>query len=368
MQSKIVLQRSQDHTGPAGSFRLAAIGAGLLAVGGYAQAHTFCAYNSAQLRSALTAVGSGGVYNTEDNTIYVMGGKHHTDGQEFHYESADPHTLNIIGAGTQTCEVTLQKAALTVLDGDDKSRVFEVHSSKGAVLFQYLTIQHGRVGKNERGGGLLMNDIEGENGQPLINLVIIRHNHAYIDGGFYVGNGGSGGIDFLNNLVVDNSADVADGAGEIINNGSGTRINSNTFAKNTVVHNPAQAIGGLYLHTATQDTLSDNIFWNNSGFDLKSDIATLVDNDCGSDFNTPAAGSMGNLQVAPHFVGPNNFRLSASSPLLGIGTLNPPGGYLSGVDIRGKPRTVNNRVDLGAYERGAADTDTDEDVDPDEAD
>jgi hypothetical protein len=326
----------------------------------------FCVFNAAQLRAALADVSDGGVYNAEDNTIYISGGTHHTDGKEFFYSSTDPHTLDIIGMGTQTCGVTKQKAALTILDGDDKSRVFESHSTQGAVLLQFLTIQHGNVGKNEHGGGLLMNDLVGDNGQPLVNLVIIRDNHAYIDGGFLIGDGGNYGIDFLNNLVVRNSADVADGGGGIVNtgaNGTGTRINSNTFADNTVVHHAASAIGGLYVHTATPDTMSNNIFWGNSGYDVKSDIAALVDNDYGSDFNPPAAGSSGNLQVNPHFVGPSNFRLSASSALLGMGTLNPPGGYLSGIDIRANPRIVNGKIDIGAYERQAKTTNTDDSAD-----
>jgi hypothetical protein len=344
--------------------RATLVGGCLLAVGGVAQAHTFCASNATQLRAALADASDGGVYNAEDNTIYISGGTHHTNGQEFLFSSTDPHTLNIVGTGTQACAVIKQRASLTILDGDDKSRVFETHSTRGAVLFQYLTIQHGNVGKNEHGGGLLMNDLVGDNGQPLVNLVIIRDNHAYIDGGFLIGNGGNFGIDFLNNLVVRNSADVADGGGGIVydgTNGSGTRINSNTFADNKVVQHPADEIGGLYVHTVTPDTMSDNIFWNNSGFDVKSDIAALVDNDYGTDFNVPGAGSSGNLQVNPHFVGTANFRLSASSPLLGMGTVNPPGGYLSGIDIRAKIRTVNGLVDIGAYERQAGANSTDDD-------
>jgi hypothetical protein len=344
--------------------RTAILGGCLLAFGGQAWAHTFCATNAAQLRAALADVSDGGAYNAEENTIYISGGTHHTNGKEFFYSSTDPHTLNIIGTGEQACGVIEQKASLTILDGDDKSRVFETHSTRGAVLFQYLTIQHGNVGENEHGGGLLMNDLVGDNGQPLVNLVIIRDNHAYIDGGFLIGNGGNFGIDFLNNLVVRNSADIADGGGGIVYdgaNGTGTRINSNTFADNKVVHHPAGEVGGLYVHTATPDTMSNNIFWNNSGFDVKSDIAALVDDDYGTDFSAPAAGSSGNLQVNPHFVGPANFRLSASSPLLGMGTLNPPGGYLSGIDIRAKPRTVNGTVDIGAYERQAGASSTDDD-------
>ncbi len=339
--------------------RSAILGGCLFAFGGYAHAHTFCVYNTNQLRAALAASGDGGAYASEDDTIYISGGTHHTHGTEFFYSSTDPHTLNIIGMGTQTCEVTLQKAILTRLDGDGKSRVFETHSTQGAVLFQYLTIQNGRVGPNESGGGLSMNSHAGDNGQPLVSLVIFRGNHAGFGGGFAIGNGGNFGIDFQNNLVAGNSADYNDGAGEIVYSGVdgyGTRIVSNTFVGNTVGHQPANAIGGLYLQTATGDTLSNNIFWHNSGYDLDSGGAALLDNDYGSDASTPGPGSSGNLQVNPQFVGPANFRLSATSPLLGIGALNPPGAYISGIDIRAKPRVVNDKIDLGAYERQQSDS------------
>jgi len=332
----------------------AMLGACAFACAGQVSAHTFCAANSAQLRAALSAVSDGGAYANEDDTINIAGGTHHTDGQEFFYSSTSAHVLNIIGTGTPNCGFIAQKASLTILDGDDKSRVFETHSTRGAVLFQFLTIQNGHVGANESGGGLSMNAFTGDNGQPLVNLVIIRDNHAGFGGGFLIGNGGDYGIDFGNNLVVRNSADFNAGAGEIINNGSngtGTRIISNTFTKNTVGQSPASAVGGLYLHTVTHDTLSNNIFWNNSGYDVKSDIAALVDNDYDTDFNAPAAGSSGNHHLDPQFVGPANFRLAATSPLLGIGTLNPPGGYLSGIDIDANVRVVNGKIDLGAFER-----------------
>jgi hypothetical protein len=40
-----------------------------------------------------------------------------------------------------------------------------------------------------------------------------------------------------------------------------------------------------------------------------------------------------------------------TSPLLGQGTLTPAGGLFT-IDLEGHPRTFNNTIDMGAYERG----------------
>ena len=157
----------------------------------------------------------------------------------------------------------------------------------------------------------------------------------------------------MNNFVIRNSADTDFGGGEIYNvssSSTGTRVNSNTFAQNTAINNPATGIGGLALISETSDTMSNNISRDNSGFDLYSDTVRLVDNDYDVDLATLGRVRRGNHHVGPQFVGPTNFRLSAQSPLLKIGT-RTPGGSIPGVDIDAKPRTVNTKLDLGAYER-----------------
>ena len=163
----------------------ALFGTGAVASCNQAQAHITCANNAAQLRAALASAGDGGVYSNEDNTIYIAGGTHHANGNPFFYSSTTLHALSIIGTGSQQCAVINQDASTTILDGDNLSRVFETHSSRGAVMFQYLTVQNGNA-ENEIGGGLSMNADDGENGQSLVNLVIIRDNHARVAGGFSI--------------------------------------------------------------------------------------------------------------------------------------------------------------------------------------
>ena len=170
-----------------------------------------------------------------------------------------------------------------------------------------------------------------------------------------IGLNGSSTLQFENNLIIDNSADVADGAGEIVDDGSGANIINNTFAQNTVTNMPGSATGGLYFYVGSAtspppDTMSNNIFWGNSGYDLAT-IAVLVDNDFGSDRNIIDPTSSGNVNVDPRFSSPADFHLLPTSPLLGFGTLTPTGG-LPSVDIEGHPRSYNGQVDLGAYERG----------------
>jgi len=57
------------------------------------------------------------------------------------------------------------------------------------------------------------------------------------------------------------------------------------------------------------------------------------------------------LSVDPQFSGPGDFHLQPTSPLLGAGTLTPPGN-LPTIDIEGLARSYNGFVDMGAYERG----------------
>lgn len=98
------------------------------------------------------------------------------------------------------------------------------------------------------------------------------------------------------------------------------------------------------------DTMSNNIFWNNSGYDLDT-AAVLVDNDVSSEQSTIDPTSSGNVDVDPQFSSSTDFHLAPTSPLLNQGTLTPTGG-LPTIDIEGNPREYLNKVDMGAYQHG----------------
>jgi hypothetical protein len=59
-------------------------------------------------------------------------------------------------------------------------------------------------------------------------------------------------------------------------------------------------------------------------------------------------GIKGNISANPKFVGPTNFELKNDSPAVNAGTTSAPD--LPKRDFAGKPRIVNGKIDMGAYE------------------
>jgi hypothetical protein len=322
-------------------------------------AHTFCVGNEAALQTALTAASDGGANANEDNTIQIVIGTYYTTNNgnaEFYYNNqTTARKLDINGGYNSNCSIITLNPVLTILDGSGATRAFESESN-GDVSLRYLTFQNGSVGTNESGAGVLMNLISNGNGPVIFDQNIVRNNHtAFYDGGISIVVNGSGTLQFENNLIVGNSADSDDGAGSISDQGTGANVINNTFAQNTVTNNPAPQIGGLFFYASSAnspppDTMSNNIFWDNSGSDLATS-AVLVDNDFSSDQETMDPTSSGNVYADPRFSSSTDFHLLPTSPLLGQGTLTPTGG-LPTIDIEGHPRSYNGQVDLGAYERG----------------
>jgi hypothetical protein len=338
---------------------LAVLAACLLIAAASVQAHTFCAGNAAAIQAALSAASDGGANDNENNTIQIVIGTHYTadnGNAEFYYNNqTTARKLDVNGGYNSDCSIITENPALTILDGGGATRAFESESN-GDVSLRYLTFQNGSVGTNEVGGGVLMNGGNALNTGPVIfDQNVVRNNKTtnQIAGGFYILLNGSSTLQFDNNLVVGNSADN-DGAGYIADSGGGgANIINNTFAQNTVTTMLGPAIGGFELvsvNSPPPDTLSNNISWGNSVYDLSAS-AVLVDNDYGLNFETPDASSSGNVSVDPNFSSSTDFHLSPTSSLLGMGTLTPTGG-LPTIDIEGHPRSYNGHVDLGAYERG----------------
>jgi FlaG/FlaF family flagellin (archaellin) len=345
------------------SFAFQLLYAALIAMGASlaAHAHTFCAGSEPAIQAALDAASDGGANDNENNTIRIVIGTYDTadnNNAEFLYVNrTTARVLDINGGYNSDCSVITENPALTILDGGGATRVFESKSASGDVSLRFLTFQNGSTDTNDYGAGLLMNCCVGDNGPVIVDQNIIRDNHATSgSGGFQIYLGGSGTLQFENNLVVGNSAGAGNGAGEISADGGGVNIINNTFTQNTVTNMPESKIGGLGFDfsTATSpppDTMSNNIFWGNSGYDLQTS-AVLVDNDVGSNFGAPDPTSILIVSVDPQFSSSTDFHLLPTSPLLGMGTLTPAGG-LPTIDVEGHSRaSLTNTVDIGAYERG----------------
>src|SRR5450432_2127493 len=305
-------QPTRSHAMRCFTFQL--LSATLLAMGASlaADAHTFCAGNASAIQAALDAASDGGANDNENNTIQIVVGTHYTannGNMEFSYSNqTTAGVLDINGGYNSDCSVITENPALTILDGGGATQVFESESASGDVSLRFLTFQNGSIGIGS-GAGVLMNGNSGQNGPIIIDQNIIRDNHATdFGGGFFIALGGSGTLQFENNLVIGNSAGRNSGAGIIIDSGGGANIINNTFAQNT-----ASALGGLNFQVSTAtspppDTMSNNIFWGNSSDDLQTS-AVLVDNDVGSNGDTPDPTSTGNVSVDPRFSSSTDFHL-----------------------------------------------------------
>ena len=346
MQTTIVCSHPQIRA-------LAISALALLTVSGLAQANTFCVATAQQLQDALTASSDGGMYHNETNTILLIQGTYTTGAATgngpFHYSNSTIGVrININGGLDATCTTQTPKASLTVLDGNHASQVLTIHSADGRVFVDTLTIQNGESSLD--GGGLSINASLGDNSSAYVFDTIIQNNHTTnYGGGFIVDAAGSGHfLELLNNLIAGNSADLGDGAGELVGNGSETFISNNTVSQNTTT--AMGGTGGLSpCNGGAICVVYNNIFWNNTNFGLylSSTNADVEYNDYGTLGGLTPATSQGNVSVAPKFVNANggNFHLAGDSPLLGF---SPK--LLGGFDLDGNPYPSAGKSDLGAYE------------------
>ena len=322
----------------------------LLADEGVARAHERCVSTAAQLRGALLDVSDGGLYNNgELNSIHLVQGVYLTNGAPFQYlNSGARGPLTIDGGYDAGCTTQSRKAALTVLDGNHVTQVLKIFSANTEVDVAWLTIQNGET--DQGGAGLAVNAGIGGNSSVSIVDDIIQNNHTtYFNGGVDVFAGGSGHFLLLqNNLIVGNSADLGDGAGNAgANGGSVTGIFDNTITQNTTP-NPGHS-GGLNCGGSGRCSVINNIFWNNTnyGLYLGSSNADVEYNDYGTLGGSIPDTSQGNLSVAPKFVSANggDFHLAGDSPLLGASAL-----FYGTMDVDGNAYPRRGKSDLGAYE------------------
>jgi hypothetical protein len=313
---------------------------------------TVCVTNATDLQTALNnATGS-----TETTFIEIARGTYNVTAQlVFYAMAADQGQLDVTGGYNSDCSAQIKNPALTVLDGGGVTGVLRLYSV-GGLSVRYLTVQNGyfSIDDGNDNAGLF---VKSEGGSIFVDYNIIRNNVGADDVGLkvIVDTGSTSALHVDGNLIVDNTAINQLGAGFIINSGAGNAyITNNTVANNVSQRTDAGPLGGFEIGAGTgSTTLSNNIFYGNTTTDLYLDASPLlINNDYTSIGNgTPDAGSVGNVGVNPQFASTTDYRLQASSPLLGAGTLTPAGN-LPTIDIEGNPRSYNNLVDMGAYERG----------------
>jgi hypothetical protein len=313
---------------------------------------TVCVTNATDLQTALNnATGS-----TETTFIEMARGTYNVTAQlVFYAMAADQGQLDVTGGYNSDCSAQIKNPALTVLDGGGVTGVLRLYSV-GGLSVRYLTVQNGyfSIDVGNDNAGLF---VKSEGGSIFVDYNIIRDNVGVNNVGLQaiVDPGSTSALHVDGNLIAGDTAVNKLGAGLIINAGTGNAyITNNTVANNVSQRTDASALGGFEIGAGTgSTTLSNNIFYGNTAVDLFLDASPLlINNDYTSIGNgTPGAGSIGNVGVNPQFASTTDYRLQASSPLLGAGTLTPAGN-LPTIDIEGNPRSYNNLVDMGAYERG----------------
>ena len=314
-----------------------------------AGAATVCVDNSADLQAAFNQAGTNG----EPDVIHVVQGVYLTSGSNFYLYLQENYDVEILGGYAPGCGSRTLNPENTILDGRNANRVIFLQTSStatGSIHFQGFTVQNGRITSQfGRGAGLEIGGTAGYSGDITIDFNIFKDNtNTQYFGGALSGGTDGGVLRVENNLFVNNTA-VYNGAADLAAfSGSTAYITNNTVADNVATNTNPTTTGGFYIGASTL-TISNNIFWGNTGRDLDHSEALLENNDIEDRNGTLGAGSSGNVSVDPQFVGSGDYHLKSTSPLINAGT-NTPGGGLPSTDLDGNPRIANGTVDMGAYE------------------
>ena len=315
-----------------------------------------CVHNPTELQAALDAATG----STDTTYVEIARGTYTTTTPfTFYGVNSTQGQLDVTGGYDDACTASDEIPAHTILDGGGASVLMKLESWNG-ISVRWLKFQNGNQPSNVSGTAGL--SVESITGGVIVHYNILRNNvsaagfaalYAAISPDTF-GATSSADLSVWGNLIVGNTGAFSPGAAILYNGGSGNvYVTGNTIANNTLTETGAGLTGGVSA-SGTTLYLSNNIIYGSSAntYDLDANgRPVMVDNDIGFSFANPDPSSAGNMSVAPLFVGNGNFQLRADSPLLGIGTLTPAGD-LPTIDLEGNPRTFNNLLDLGAYERG----------------
>ncbi len=333
-----------------------------------ATTHVVCVDSASQLTDALSAL-SASTSNSDADEIRVQVGTYLASAGGFTASVTDHHNLTIRGGYLDAaCTEQVADAALTILDGNHAAGVLTINTiaiPDSDIEVSGLTFQNGSGSSafEANAGGLKIGDpnpISG--GRILVERNIFRNNSS-ASNGFSQAVGGllaaTDGTSLVvrGNLFVGNSSANAAAASFYSNNE--IDVGNNTFAGNQSTNVLLQTRVTIDYTTFTGLKLSNNIFWGNnigSGiFDVNLSAggpgqvgATLANNDIEATTGT-AVASTGALHVDPAFIGNDDLRLAASSPLINAGINDPPGG-VTNADLDGAPRIDGTSVDIGAFE------------------
>jgi hypothetical protein len=211
------------------------------------------------------------------------------------------------------------------------------------------------------GGGIALNNA----GSPLLENNVIFSNQANF------GPGGGIWIVYSTPLIIQNLiyANAAQFGGGVYTDSQSTTSQA-IFVNNTFAENAGNGTGlpgdGSAVYVVGYDNeveFFNNIFASSAGRESffcgpAGDLPVLTDNDgfssSGDGFGGDCAGQAGtngNISADPQFVAPSrrNFQLESTSPAVNTGDATAPD--LPAKDLRGKPRIVDGKIDMGVYER-----------------
>lgn len=317
----------------------------------HAGAASYCVDTAAELQSALTAAAA----STVDDIIRIESGTYvSTSAQGFRAELSVTGDLEISGGWFAGC-LFRQRGVRSVIDGGlvrPGMTLLGTFDSGGLLRVAHLSFVRG-VGSDA--GGLTANPFVATNLDVEIEDCNFRDNTAV---GATEGFGGGliavsdGSLSVKGNVFALNHGDAGAGAASLrCGSGLGAFVN-NTVVDNTADVGAAGDSGGVHLNGNCVWEVANNILWGNEGLDLMlfAQDAVLRYNDL-DDLGgpEPPASSQGNINVDPQFVSATNFRLERSSPLVDAG-LDAPLAGLPAFSHDGGPRIAGPAVDIGAYE------------------